>query len=250
MIHAGHVHISAGIFGILFLAWYLRNEDAGILRLIVLQLLMAVVALLGAKLFSLALRDWQLMAPLTHEIRGGWRYPGAILALLVATPWLVRLLAPKLQLLAFFDAYAIVFALMHGVRRLGCVLNGCCVGGQCNNGYCLTYPEGSVVYVEQLQQGLIPLHAETSLAVFPLHYLFMANALAVGFFLYWYAPRKRYAGQILLLYLFLHEGGKAFLESFREPAVLQLQVVSLSISALAGLILLWMIFKTSKSKLN
>lgn len=238
MIQAGHVHISAGILGVLFLTWYLRNEDVSTLRLIALQLLIAVVALLGAKVFSLALRDWQLMTPLIYELKGGWRFPGAVIALIFFAPLIIRWLAPKLKLLDFFDAYAVVFVLSHGVRRIGCVLNGCCVGGQCDNGYCLTYPEGTVVYVQQLQQGLIPMHAEASLSVFPLHYFFMANALLVGVFLYWFAPRKQYAGQVLLLYLFLHEGGKAILENFREPAVFQLQVVSAVLSFLAAVILL------------
>ena len=68
----------------------------------------------------------------------------------------------------------------------------------------------------------------------------MLNALAIGVFLYWYAPRKRYDGQVLLLYLFLHEGGKAILESFREPEVFQLQLVSLTVSFAAGMLLMLM----------
>lgn len=229
-----------GILCTLFLVLYMRREGVPPGRLILLQLLAGLVALAGAKVFSLWVRDWQWYEPLSGELRGGWRYPGALIALALMVPLIKRWVLPQLPLARYMDMLAICICIGFGLIRLSCFMSGCCVGEVCDSWYCLSYQPGSQVWYLQLQQGLLDHASHPSNPVLPLHFLFMAASLAVGGFLIWFDSRRSYDGQLALLFLFLHDGAKAVLESFREPYVAQLQLTSLSIS-LIGLVALLVI---------
>lgn len=228
------------IFGIVFFVFYLRNEGVKPLRATLLLLAVAVVALLGAKLFSLHVRGWELRTPLSAELRGGWRYPGALIAMALLGPVLQRLFLPGLPLGRFLDVLAITVCFCFALVRITCLMNGCCTGPQCDAFYCLSYAPGSQVTYLQAQAGLVHFGRDSSHPVLPLHLLFMAASLLVGLFLMWYDSRRKYDGQIALLYLFLHDGAKGVLETWRVPHVIELQLTSFAISA-AGLILLLLI---------
>ncbi len=235
-----------GLFGIGFFVLYLRNDGVRVGRTIALLLSIAVVALLGAKLFSLYVRGWEFYTPLSAEWRGGLRYPGALIGMLVFGPLLKRWLLPELPLGRFFDVLAITVCFCFALVRISCLLNGCCTGVACEGFYCLSYAPGSQAWYVQLQQGMLPAHTHPSHPVLPLHLLFMAASLAVGLFLMWFDGRRSFNGQTALLYLVLHEGAKGLLESLREPYVLQLQLTSLLISAGALAVLLAMLARYRK----
>ena len=57
------------IFGMTFFILYLRSEGIRAGRAIILLLALAFVALLGAKLFSLQVRGWEVYQPLAQELR-------------------------------------------------------------------------------------------------------------------------------------------------------------------------------------
>ena len=225
------------IFGIAFFVLYLRFDNVRTGRTIALLLAIAVVALLGAKLFSLHTRGWELYQPLSSELRGGLRYPGALIAMVVLSPLLKRWILPELPLARFLDVLAITVCFAFALTRISCYLNGCCTGIQCDAPFCLSYAPGSQAWYEQYQAGLLPHAGHASHPVLPLHFLFMAASFAVGVILLWFDPRRSFDGQVALLYLVLHDGAKGLLESFREPYVAELQLTSLLTSA-AGLIAL------------
>jgi prolipoprotein diacylglyceryltransferase len=228
-------------FGISFFTLYLRLDGVRVWRAIGLLLSVAIIALLGAKLFSLWTRGWDLRT-LSDELRGGLRYPGALLAMVLIGPLLKRLILPTLPLGRFLDVLAITVCFSFALVRISCFLNGCCTGGQCDAAYCLSYPSGSMAWYTQLKAGLISHAGHASHPVLPLHLLFMGASLGVGLFLMWFDTRRSFDGQIALLYLVLHEGAKGLLESLREPYVAQLQLTSLSMSAvglIALIIILW-----------
>lgn len=228
------------IFGIAFFILYLRNDGVKPLRATLLMLAIAIVALLGAKLFSLHVRGWELRSPLSAELRGGWRYPGALIAMALCGPVLQRIFLPGLPLGRFLDVLAITVCFCFALVRITCLMNGCCTGPQCDAFYCLSYAPGSQVTYLQAQQGLLHFGRDVSHPVLPLHLLFMAASLLVGLFLMWFDSRRQYNGQIALLYLFLHDGAKGALESLREPYVFELQLTSFAVSA-TGLVLLLLI---------
>lgn len=225
------------LFGILFFILYLRQDGIRSGRAVVLLLLIAVVAFIGAKLFSLHVRGWQFYQPLSAEWRGGLRYPGALIAMVVMAPLLKRWILPELPLARFLDVLAITVCFAFALVRISCLLNGCCTGVRCTDFYCLSYAPGSQVWYEQLQHGLLASAADHSHPVLPLHLLFMAASFSVGLFLMWFDGRRSFNGQIALLYLVLHDGAKGLLESFREPYLAELQLTSLLTSA-AGLVIL------------
>ena len=225
------------LFGIVFFILYLRQEGIRIARAIALLLSIGVAALLGAKLFSLHVRGWELYSPLAAELRGGLRYPGAMIAMVLLSPLLKRWLLPELPLARFLDVLAITVCFAFALVRFSCLMNGCCTGPECNAIYCLSYAPGSQVWYHQLQSGVLHVASHPSHPVLPLHLLFMAASFGVGLFLMWFDGKRSFNGQIALLYLVLHDGAKALLESWREPYVAELQMTSLIISFI-GLIVL------------
>jgi prolipoprotein diacylglyceryltransferase len=225
------------IFGILFFILYLRQDGVRTGRTVILLLLVAVVAFLGAKLFSLQVRGWELYNPLSAELRAGLRYPGALIAMVLLGPLLQRWLLPELPLARFLDVLAITVCFAFALVRFSCFMNGCCTGVQCTEFYCISYAPGSSVWYHHFQHGLLDAGDHPSLPVLPLHFLFMAASFSVGLFLMWFDGRRSFNGQIGLLYLVLHEGAKGLLESFRDPYMVELQMTSLLISA-AGLVAL------------
>jgi prolipoprotein diacylglyceryltransferase len=225
------------IFGILFFILYLRQDGIRAGRAVVLLLLIAVVAFLGAKLFSLQVRGWEPYQPLSAELRGGLRYPGALIAMVLLGPLLKRWILPELPLARFLDVLAITVCFAFALVRFSCFMNGCCTGPPCEGFFCLSYAPGSQVWYTHFQQGLLASADLPSLPVLPLHFLFMAASFSVGLFLMWFDGRRSFDGQIALLYLVLHDGAKGLLESFRDPYVVELQMTSLLTSA-AGLVAL------------
>lgn len=239
--------IPTAVAGITFFILYLRDEGVRAGRAVLLLLLMALVGLIGAKLFSLHVRGWELYQPLSSELRGGLRYPGALLAMILIGPLLKRWILPTVPLLRFLDVLAITVCFAFALIRISCYMNGCCTGVQCTSGFCLSYPPGSQVWYIQYQQGLLASPAHPSHAVLPLHFLFMAASFGVGVFLMWFDKKRSFDGQIALLYLVLHDGAKGLLESFREPYVAQLQLTSLLISATGLVILLFVMHRRRNS---
>ncbi len=235
------------LFGMAFFILYLRQDGVRTGRTIALLLLLAVVAIMGAKLFSLHIRGWEAYQPLSAELRGGLRYPGALIAMVVLGPLLKGWILPELPLARFLDVLAITVCFALALVRFSCWMNGCCTGPPCSGLLCLSYAPGSHVWYLQLQQGLLESSLHRSLPTLALHFLFMGASLGVGLFLMWLDGRRSFNGQIALLYLVLHEGTKGLLESFRDPYVAELQLPSLMTSA-AGLLALVFILGWRKSR--
>ena len=143
------------LFGTTMQIWLLRYEGIPVLRLLLLQTVVVLIGLMGAKLFSLYVRDWQAYELLQYELRSGWRYPGGVLAIVVFVPFAKKWLMPKLSLLHYGDILAISACFGMALFRFSCFMNGCCVGGVCDSAYCLSYARDSQVWYQHLQAGLL-----------------------------------------------------------------------------------------------
>jgi phosphatidylglycerol:prolipoprotein diacylglycerol transferase len=218
------------------LNFLLANEGVSPQRLLFMHLSLIVVAIFGAKLFSLHVRGWQFNS-LAAELEGGWRHPGVILALVIFTPLLKRLILPTISLLRYADLLVIALSFAFAMGRVGCFLAGCCTGAITQGALGLQYQVGSQVWYSHMQLHLIN-SSSPSMAVIPLHLYMMVASLLIGLFLIWFDKMRQYNGQVLLMYLFLHEGAKAVMEVYRVPFIQDLQTVSLLASGvgLAGLI--------------
>lgn len=248
MLPQGLLGLSPFLLVIPFVAWVgfwvslkgARRAGLPERRVLFLQMALALSALAGAKAFSLLFEwGWNPLDPGNREAAGGWRYPGGLFALLLAVAVLKPRVLPEVSLARYADLLAPAAAAAVGTFRIHCILQGCCVGDVCQSFFCVSYAPHSEVWQHQLDAQLIATSA-WSIRVLPLHVLFMGASLSVAALLWRFDPRRRYDGQVFLLYLVLHEGTKFGLELLREPSSLLLQLSSLA-PALVGLLLVGMV---------
>jgi phosphatidylglycerol---prolipoprotein diacylglyceryl transferase len=139
----------------------------------------------------------------------GMHAGGAIVAMAVAMPFILRRLSIPIG--KFADGAAPAIALAIGVARLGCFLRGCCYGTICAWPWGVSFPDTALAYTETsgLTAGA-PLH--------PVQLYFALAAVLVA--LCALAMRRlrsarRYDGQIALVALLLHSLSAAAIEPFR-----------------------------------
>lgn len=226
----------------------LRKEGVPFNCTFFLLLLLLCVTLIGAKTFSLFLRNWQF-GNLNSELRNGWNHPGALIILILMFPLLSKIIIPKYPVMKLGDRLAIIAAFSLAAIRSNCILKGCCVGKVCEGIFCLSYAPKSAAWYYHIHTGLVTEAEQWSPKVLPLHLFFMIAALLIGFLLIKFEKNKPFDGSVMLAFLFLHEASKAALETFRDPRVFDLQIVSASVAAISGILLLTL-FLLNKRKLG
>lgn len=209
-----------------------RRRGVPLARLLALELVLLAAGFGGAKLFWLWERG-ALAAPWSVPFTiDGLRYPGGILAVLLA----VVVVAPRLgiSVAEFGDLVAPAVAVAMSVIRIGCLLQGCCFGPPSGLPWAIEFPMRSKAWTQQVSEGLIPRSHPHSLAVHPLQIYFGLWSLLVAIVLFRLQRRPHRPGDVLLLFLILHEGGKAALETLRVPAIPALQIASLTGAVIAA----------------
>ena len=174
-----------------------------------LGLYLAISALAGAKLL-LVITDFEYYLQNPSQIlsletlrSGGVYYGGFLAAVIVGIAYLWR---HRLPVWKMTDCYVPGIALGQAIGRLGCFSAGCCYGK----------PTSSILGVVfknpySLQTVGVPL-------MVPLHptQLYEAAANLVIFVILWLAlRRKRFDGQVFILYLFLYSIARFFVEFYR-----------------------------------
>jgi phosphatidylglycerol:prolipoprotein diacylglycerol transferase len=108
-----------------------------------------------------------------------------------------------------------LIALGHFFGRLGCFTAGCCYGKPTAGALGVRFPPGSVAHLELVRDRAI---AITAAGTPPLHptqlYEALAELVICGGLLLWGA-RKRYHGQLLVIYLVAYPVVRAAIELFR-----------------------------------
>lgn len=105
----------------------------------------------------------------------------------------------KVPFLQMADLFVPFLALAHAFGRIGCFLNGCCYGKPTSLPCGVRFPGGTET-----------LHPVQLYAFFLLMVLF--------FVLSWIYRRRRFNGQVFLMYFILYPVGRFFLEFFRGDA--------------------------------
>lgn len=232
---------AAVVVGTLVVARLGRAEGLALWRLIGFQLTVATAALIGAKLHSLAERGALHLFSWNVLVGDGFRYPGGIVGALIAAPLAARLWCPSVSLWRLADIIAFSIPVAMVPVRFGCFLYGCCFGTVSNLPWALSYPPGSPAANYHMSQLWIP-DGAPSLPVHPLHFYFLALDLVTVAVLSSMWPRRRFPGQIVLLFLAVHESGKGLLEFVRAADPHQqghfIQTGPLALSALAIALLL------------
>jgi len=191
----------------------LRRERLPSRGVLLYLLAHASFGVLGAKLYDIVMRGW--LGSLSYELAGGYRYPGALIGLLCAAVWFRRLLPRELTLARFFDCWTPGFSLALAIGRFGCFLHGCCYGAVCLLPWGVHYPSGSQAWHRTHQDGIAGWTELASAPVHPLPLYSMTLELSLFAFLLWFFPRRRFDGQVLLLFLAIHGVGKSAFEFLR-----------------------------------
>lgn len=219
------------------------RRHAGLARADCLRVqgLLVVAGLAGGKLHSLIERGG--VVSVETEMTQGFRYPGALLAVVVALlllRWRWRSRRPRVSTAVLADALAPSVAIGAALVRLGCLAYGCCFGTPAQVPWVVRFPAHSPAWNAHVAAGWIGPRAEMSLPVHPLQIYFILLSLASGALALWLRMRKACAGESALAFLAADGLGKWALESLRHdplPAV-RLTSLLLAMGAVTVLMLL------------
>lgn len=174
---------------------------------------------------------------------GGLVVYGALLGGAAAA--LVFLIRYKLPVLALGDIITPSVMLGLALGRIGCFLNGCCFGGTCDLPWAVTFPQGSPVYDEQFERGLLGQPpAPRSLPVHPAQLYSSIGAFLITLVLIAWYPFRRHNGELVALMMTIYPIVRILEEAIRIDEGASLGT-SLSISQnvslliLAGAVAVW-----------
>jgi phosphatidylglycerol:prolipoprotein diacylglycerol transferase len=189
---------------------------------------------------------WDLASHLCHAVQrdcfawaefwnGGLAYYGGLLVATVAG--IAFLKREHFPVGKGVDMVGAVLPLGIFFGRLGCFLGGCCFGLPTHSRFGIAFPAGSPASYAQFQAGLITSKNLVSLPVHPTQLYEAAGCLALAAWLIAYAlPRKRFDGQVLLLFLALYAVLRFFVEYLRADD--RGALLGLSTSQLIGVLIL------------
>lgn len=167
-----------------------------------------LVGFLGCRVFFV-LTQLSYFAERPLEIfyiwEGGMVFYGGPIFVVPWAFWYIR--RKKLKFRPLADLCMQGLTLGHAIGRLGCLAAGCCYGGRCD-----------LPWAVRLHSELVDIH----LRGLPLHPTQIYEAvllLALFFFLRWVDARKRFDGQVMLVYFMIYPLLRSFVEIFRGDEV-------------------------------
>ncbi len=175
-------------------------------RVLDLAIVLVVGGVVGARLFYVFVYEPARFIREPLQVfalwNGGLVYYGALIGGVISGTWYV--LKKKLPFWQLADVVAPSLALGYGIVRIGCFLNGCCYGKETNSiiGVVFPYLEGAPCldgiprYPTQLFSSLL-------------------GFVLFGLLMYLW-PKKKFDGQVFLLFLILYSVGRISVETFRE----------------------------------
>jgi phosphatidylglycerol:prolipoprotein diacylglycerol transferase len=166
---------------------------------------------------------------------GGLTYYGGLLGASVAAWFLLK--RDRFPFLRAADMAGMVVPLGLCFGRMGCWLAGCCFGQPTASLLGIAFPAGSPASEAQFRAGLLGSPLLPSLEVHPTQLYEAVGALAISAVLALYLHgRKRFDGQIFLVFVAAYAALRFFLEYFRADD--RGAWLGLSTSQLIGLLLL------------
>ncbi len=200
-------------------------------------------ALAGAKVYSVIERggafypDGGPATSLAQELVYGYRFPGGIVGLLLGIVACVKLFPIRVSLASLADLFAPCFACALAVVRVGCLLAGCCSGVPTSLPFGIRFPAHTKAWALQVRDGLISSKSLFTVPVHPLQIYFSFLAIGVGVLLAYVEPRKKFEGQLALMFVAMYCGGTALLEPLRYEPAPQLRWLAMLMSLLAIVVL-------------
>ncbi|NLC06639.1 MAG: prolipoprotein diacylglyceryl transferase [Syntrophomonadaceae bacterium] len=169
-------------------------------RILDLAIWLILAGLIGARLFYVFFYDWQFFSAYPLEIiklnQPGLVYYGGLLGGIAAGGGYVY--RYRLPFWNLADVVAPFLALGYGIVRIGCFLNGCCFGKPTDLPWGVVFP------------GLLEISRH------PTQLYSAGLALLLFGMLIWLFCRRKFPGQVFLVYLMVYAVMRAVVEVFRE----------------------------------
>jgi len=198
------IAVIVAIFGISKMFEKEGYEKDTALDLIIITVLSG---LLGARLLYVLIYQWDMFTnnplvvfSLTNGGFSGLVWYGGFFGGLIA--FVIYIWKKNLSFWKIADIFAPFTALGYGIVRIGCFLNGCCYGKVTDSAFGVVFP-----YVDAFPRHPTQLYSSA------------ANIL-IFIFLMWYLPRKKFDGQIFLIYLMTYSIYRFVVEFFRANLVM------------------------------
>ncbi|MBP9924994.1 MAG: prolipoprotein diacylglyceryl transferase [Cyclobacteriaceae bacterium] len=167
-----------------------------------LFIMLVVAGVVGGKLFLIFENPSLYLSQPKKLLSGsGFVFYGSLLTAIPIMLWYFKKI--KVPVLGMLDVMAIVTCLVHGFGRIGCFMAGCCYGIPTESflGVIFTSP---VCQAEPLNTPLHPTQLYEAAFIFGL----MVCLLILK-------SKKKFDGQIFILYLIFYAAGRGVLELFR-----------------------------------
>jgi phosphatidylglycerol:prolipoprotein diacylglycerol transferase len=146
---------------------------------------------------------------------GGLTFYGGFIAASLGAWWLFR--RDRFSLWKGLDMGGMMVPIGLGVGRLGCTLVGCCFGAVCHLPWALDFPGHSPASEWQFREHLLDTPYAAALPVHPTQLYESFAALAISAFTILYVHgRKRYDGQVFVVFLVLYAAARAVIELWRS----------------------------------
>lgn len=167
-----------------------------------LFIMLVLAGVAGGKLFVIFENpSFYLSQPKKLLSGNGFVFYGSLLTAIPIMLWYFKKI--KVPVLGMLDVMALVTCLVHGFGRIGCFLAGCCYGLPTESFLGVTFTS-PVCQAEPLNTPLHPTQVYEAIFIF---------SLLIG--LSFLKSKKKFEGQIFLLYLILYAAGRGVLELFR-----------------------------------
>lgn len=180
--------------------------------------------------------------------RGGLAYYGGLIAAAIYCTYFLH--KEKFPVLKGVDLGGMVIPLGLFFGRMGCFLGGCCFGSRCDVDAfgAVRFPAWSPASESQWKEGLLQWPNVESLPVHPAQLYEAIGCLAISAFcMFVVRPRKRFDGQVMLVFLGLYAVLRFGLEYIRADdrgSALGLSTSQLiGVAILAGVAVLWVKLK-------
>lgn len=167
-----------------------------------LFILLVVAGMIGGKAFMI-FEDpaYYLRNPGKLLSGSGFVFYGSLLLCIPTMLWFFK--RNKLPVLGMLDIMAIVTCIVHGFGRLGCFMAGCCFGLPTDSWLGVVFTDPAC-QAKPLNTPIHPTQLYESIFVF----LLMAGLMFLK-------TRKKFDGQVFLVYLIVYACGRSVIEMFR-----------------------------------
>lgn len=184
-----------------------RNRDSlsiSVDKISELYLFCFATVFVGGKLFFfLEKPSFYISQPseILSNIGQGFVFYGSFLVTIPTLIWWFK--RNKINVNLGFDYLAISGSIVHGFGKIGCFLAGCCHGIVCN-------PKWGVVFTSPLSMA-DPLNVP----VYPVQLWDASVILSISVFLIFYRSKKKFNGELFLIYAIVYSIARFFTELYR-----------------------------------